>query len=140
MTSDSHYHFFEGGVPCAFSQSVDRHFHLACSVLYCSDRIGGRHAQVVMAVGGDDRFVHIGYMIHQVGDFFAVFIRQAIACSVGNVYNRSSGFDDGFYHACQIFVFRTSGIFGIKFYVVHELTGIFYGFDGTGDDVFRIGI
>ena len=48
---DNHRYFLESGVAGALADAVDRHFHLACSVEHSAHRVGGCHAEVVVAVG-----------------------------------------------------------------------------------------
>ena len=102
--------------------------------------VGRSHAQVVVAMGGDDGFVDAVHVFFEKTYFPAEFFGQTISGRVGNIYDCGSGFDDGFDDTCQIFIVGTSGIFGIELYVLNILLCIFYGGDGAFYDFFPGGI
>ena len=60
-----HHNFFERGVACAFAQTVDGAFDLACAACDCGQRVGGRHAKVVVAVGGEDHLIRARHSFDQ---------------------------------------------------------------------------
>ena len=131
----NHSHFFFTGVAGAFADTVDGNFHLPCAVEHTLKRASRRHAQVVVAVGGDNRTVDAVDVLHEVTDFGTVFARQAIACGVGYIHDGGSCLDDSFYDTRQIFVVGASGVFGIELHVLHIAFGILHGSHGTFDNL-----
>ena len=76
--------------------------------------------------------IDIRHVIHKIGYLRAVFARQAVTRSVGNIYHRSSRIDNGLYH--------TAGVFGVKFHIVHKSTRILNRLYGTFDYILRVGV
>ena len=140
MAFDNHGHLFKAGVSCPFADTVDGHFHLACTVEYALHGVGRGHTQVVVAMGGDDGLVDTIHMLHQVLYLRTVFVGQAVSRCVGDVHYRSTGFDDRFDDTCQIFVLRASRIFGIKLHILHVALGIFYCGYSPFDNLFAVGV
>ena len=58
-SSDSHDHFFHGGVSGPFTNAVDSAFHLPCPRLYRRQRVGNREPEIVMAMHTDNGLVDI---------------------------------------------------------------------------------
>ncbi len=87
-------------------------------------------------MSGKNSVVHAFYIFHQEFDFISEFPWQAVPCCIGNIYYRSSGFDNRFHHTCQIHIIGTSGIFAIKFHIFHILFGILYSCNGTFQNFF----
>ena len=83
--ADGHHHLFQRCVACALAQAVDRAFDLPRTTANSGQRIGHRHAQIIMAVGRENRLVRIwngfDYPFEHVGDFE----RRGIADRVGNI-------------------------------------------------------
>ena len=54
----AHFHrhddFFQSCVACAFTKAIDRAFDLTGPAGHCGQRIGGRHAKVVVTMRGKD--------------------------------------------------------------------------------------
>ena len=44
MAFDRHHHLFQGGISCAFPNSVDGHLYLSCALLDPSYGVGRSHA------------------------------------------------------------------------------------------------
>ncbi len=118
--AEGHDNFFERCVAGTFADAVDGHFGLTGAVDDAADGVGGGHAQVVVAVSGYGDAVNAVDVFHQIAYFRAEIRRQAVAGSVGNIHNRSSGFDDGFDYSGEIFIVGATGILGIKLYVLDE--------------------
>ena len=89
---------------------------------------------------GNDGFVNVGNMVHQIIDFCSVFIGKTITGCIRDIDHRSAGLDHSFDNTGQIFRFRSPCIFCVKFHIVYELPGVFNGIDGTADDFFRCGV
>ena len=58
-----HDYFFQRGIACAFTETINGAFHLACTGQYRGQGIGNRKAQVVMAVDRENRLVRIWYTL-----------------------------------------------------------------------------
>ena len=140
MTLEYHGYFFFAGIAGAFADTVDGDFHLAGAVEHSAQGVGRSHAQVVVAMGGDDGAVDAVDVVHEIFDFGSVFMREAISGGVGDVDHGGAGLDDGFYYAGQVFVVGAPGVLGIELYVFHVFLGILGGGDGLLQDVFAVGV
>ena len=134
MAAQRHHHLFERGVACAFADAVDCHLGLPRTVEDAAQGVGRSHAQVVVAVGRDDRLVDVGYVVDQVFDLRAVFVGQAVARGVGNVDHRSPGRNGGLDHAGEVLRIGAPGVFGVELHVLDIAFGVFHGFDGLFED------
>ncbi|MND96270.1 hypothetical protein D3C80_885550 [compost metagenome] len=123
---DRHDHFFQRGVACAFTDTVQGPFNLAGASLYCGDGVADRHAQIVVAVNGDNGFIDIRYAVIQGGDNTAKLVRGGVAHGVRDIDGGRAGIDSGFHHATQVIDWRTAGVFTGEFYVVSVVTGAFH--------------
>ena len=140
VTLDDHRNFFQRRVARTLADTVNGHFHLTGAVQYTCHRISRRHTQIVMAVGGDNGVVNTVHMLHQVFYLGAILRRQAVTCRVGDVHHRRSRLDDGLDDTGQVFILRTSGVFGIELHIVHKAAGILHGSHGALDDFLTIGV
>ena len=91
-------------------------------------------------MSGNNGFVDVGDMIHQIGDLCSVLVRQTIPRGVGDIDDGGAGFDHCFYYPGQVFFFCTACIFGVKFDIIDKSTGIFYGLYRSPDDFVGSGI
>ncbi len=140
MRAQDHGHFLQRGVSGAFADAVDGDFALAGAVQDTGNGVGGGHAQVIVAVGGEDGVLDAVHVVAQVFNLGAVFLRKAVARGVGDVHDRGAGLDDGFHHPGQEFILGPAGIFGIELNVFHIFLGILDGPDGPLQDFFPGGI
>ena len=124
MTLENHSDLFQGGITGPFANTVHSDFHLACTIQDTLYSVGSSHPQIVMTVGREDSLLDAIHMFHQIFDFCPIFVRQAITGRIWDIDNSCTGFNDRFYHTCQIFVVRTSGIFTIELDVFHVSFGI----------------
>jgi len=123
----NHRHLFERCIACPLANTVDGDLHLTRTVQHTRHGVGRSHAQVVVAVRGEDGVVYTIYMFHQIFNLLAILRRQTVARRVGDVHHRGTRLDDGFHYAGQILVVRASGIFGIELHVVYIFLGILHG-------------
>ncbi|CCX65998.1 unknown [Prevotella sp. CAG:1058] len=133
MTFQNHCYFLKRGVPCPFANTVDCHFNLSRTVHDSTKGISCSHAQIIVAMGRNYGFVYVVDMFNQIFNFSTIFTRQAVSCSVRDVYNRCPCLDNGFYNPCQELIVRTTGIFSIKLYVFYIFLCILYGSNTTFD-------
>mmetsp|Transcript_100316 Transcript_100316/g.279272 ORF Transcript_100316/g.279272 Transcript_100316/m.279272 type:complete len:521 (+) Transcript_100316:2515-4077(+) len=97
-----HHDFFERAVASPLAQAVDRAFDLpGAADLHAGQRIGHRHAQVVVAVHAPDRLVAVGHLLAQAADEVAVELGDGVADGVGNVDRAGPFPDDGLTDAGQ---------------------------------------
>ncbi len=59
---DGHDDFLKGGVSGTLSDTVDGNLHLSGAIQDSSQRIGCSQSQVIVAMGGNDCLVDIGYI------------------------------------------------------------------------------
>ena len=135
-----HGHFFERGVSGAFANAVDGYFHLAGSVHHSGNGIGSSHAQVVVAMGGDDCILDTFYILKQVFDFIPILPWKAITGCIRDIDHRGTGFNHGFHYAGQVHVVGSAGVFAVKFHIFHVLFGVFGGSNGPFQNFILCGI
>ena len=108
VVADLHRHddLFQRGIACAFAKPVDRAFDLTCTRFDCSKAVGGRHAQIVVTVRGENHLVGPGHGFDEAADQVGGFTRCRVSNRIGNVDRRGSGLDRDFDHAAEIVPFR----------------------------------
>ena len=140
MGLQNHRNLLQGGVPRPFADAVDRDLALAGAVQQAGHRVGRRHPEVVVAVGGDDGLVDSVHVLHQVLDLGAELLRQAIARRVGDVHHSRARLDHRLHHAGEELVVGTAGVLRIEFNVLDVLLRVLDGADGPFQDLFPGGI
>ena len=136
---DAHDNFFHSGVASALAQAVDGAFDLTSAVFDTSERKGGSHAKVVVAVNGKRCLVHVGNVFHQELDATAEFVRQRVAGGVGDVDYRSASGNCCLYNLCQELVVGTTCVLCVELNVFDVLLGVLNGVDRALDDLFGRG-
>ena len=97
-----HHDFLERAVAGALAQAVDGALHLArAAELHAGQRVGHRHAQVVVAVHRPDRLVGVGDALAQLADELAVQPGIGVADGVRDVDGGRAFGDHGLEHAAQ---------------------------------------
>src|SRR5688572_12282997 len=66
--ADRHDHFFQRSVTGAFTDTVQCAFNLARTGLYRGDGVTDSHAQIIVAVNGNNRFINVWNTLIQIGD------------------------------------------------------------------------
>ena len=140
MTFEDHGHLLEGCVARPLSDAVDGDLHLSGSIEYSAHGVGCGHTEVVMAVGGKDGVLNPIDMVAEVFDFLSVLRREAVSGCVGNVDHGGTRLDDRLHHSGEVFVVRSSGIFGIELHVVHKSACIFHCCHCPLDDFLAVGV
>ena len=82
-------------------------------------------------MGRQNSFVHVGHIVNQEFNFFAKLVWHTVTGCIWDIDHSSASFDNSFNHTSQVFVFSTSGIFGIEFYIFDIAFGIFHCGNGT---------
>ena len=121
---DRHHHFFQAAVTRALAQAVDGAFHLAGAAnLHAGQRIGYRHAEVVVAMHGPYRLVGVGNALAQRFDEIAIELRHGVAHRVGHVDGGGALGNHGFEHAAQVVRVAAVAVFGTELNVFHQIAG-----------------
>ena len=140
MAFNNHRHFFERSISGTFTDTIDSNFHLTGSIQHTCHCVGGSHTQIIVAMGGNDSIMNAVHMFHQILYLRPILGRQTVSCGIGNINHRSARLDNSFHHTCQIFVIRTSGIFGIELNILYITAGILHGRYRTLNNLLAIGI
>ena len=109
---ERHDDLFERGVAGALAQAVDRAFDLPGAMTDRGQRIGRRHAQIVVAMDRNDRFVDIGHPVEKHAYLRGKKFGCGIAHGVRNINRGSAPPDRQFHHRAEIIVLRAAGIHG----------------------------
>ena len=123
-----HDHLFQRGIACAFAKAVDGAFDLACARLHRRQRVGGRHAQIVVAMGGEDDRVRAGDAFQQHADDLGALERVGVADRVGDVDRGGPGLDRDFNNAAEVIGLGPGGIHRRPLDVVAQVAGMGHGF------------
>ena len=135
VAAQGHHHLFERGVAGALADAVDRHLGLPGAVQDAAQRIGRSHAEVVMAMGGDDRPVDVRNAIDEVFDLRAVFVRKAVARRIGDVDHGGTGGDGRLDDARQILDIGATGVLGVELHVLDVAFGVLHRRDGPFENL-----
>ena len=88
---------------------------------------------------GDDGFVDSVDMLHQVSDLGSVFLRETVACRVGNIHHCGSGLDYGLDHPGQVLVVGSSGILSVELDILNASLRILDGADCPFENILPVG-
>jgi len=105
-----HHDLLERGVAGTFADAVDSAFHLARAGANAGQRVGYRHAEVVVAVRRDHDAVGPRHGGPDAGDHRAVFVGRRVTHGVRNVERRRLGLDRDREHLVQEDRIRSSRI------------------------------
>ena len=130
-------HFFERRIAGALTQAVHAAFDLARAHLHGRERVGGGHAQVIVAMHGKHRLVDVGNAVEDVGDDAAEFRRKRVTHCIGNVDGRCARVNGGFHHAAK-FVDRSAAcVFAREFHIIGVVARKLHGSLGHFNDVVK---
>src|SRR5688500_4961077 len=108
-----HDDFFERGVARALAQAVDRAFDLARAAdLYRGERVGHRHAQVVVAMDAPDRLVRVRDLLPYFPDQLAELLRHRVAHGIRDVDGAGALLDHRLEHAAEEIEVRARAVLG----------------------------
>jgi hypothetical protein len=126
-----HHHLFKAAIAGAFAQAVDGALDLPRPAdLHAGQRIGHRHAQVVVAVHRPDGLVGIGNALAQVADELAVELGDGVAHRVGDVDGGGAFGDHRFQHTAQEVGVRPVAVLGRKLDVAAQVARKAHGLTG----------
>ena len=98
---DRHHDLFQRGVAGALAEAVDRALDLARAADHAGERVGDRQAEVVVAVGREDRLVGVRHPLEQHPDERAELLRRRVADGVGDVDRGGARLDRRLDHAAE---------------------------------------
>jgi len=108
-----HHHLFQRAVAGPLAQAVDGAFDLTRAAdHHPGQRIGHRHAQVVVAMHAPDRLVAVGHALAQHADELAEQLGHRVADGVGDVDRRRTLGNGAFEHAAQEVGFGAVAVLG----------------------------
>jgi DNA-binding transcriptional LysR family regulator len=113
--------FFERGITCAFTDSVDGAFHLAGSRADCGQRIRNGEAEIVVAVRAVNDFWICSEPRADSAKHFAVFIGRGVADGVWKIDDFGACFGSGFRHFAEVFDIAAACVFGGEFHFFRVL-------------------
>ena len=122
-----HHHLFQRGVARPFAQAVDGAFDLPRPRRDRRQSVGGRHAEIVVAMGGKDHAIRPRHLRQQHGDQSGAFGRGGIAHRVGDIDGGRPGLDRGFHRAAQIVMLGPCGIHRRPLHIVAQIAGMGHG-------------
>src|SRR5687768_15615804 len=97
-----HDDFLERGIAGALAQAVDGALDLARAAdLHGGERVGHRHAEVVVAVHAPHRLVRVGHLLPDSPDEFAELLRHRVAHGVRDVDGGGAFLDHRLEHAAE---------------------------------------
>ena len=128
---------FEGGVAGALADAVDGALDLARAALNAGEGVGDGHAEVVVAVGGEDDVVDAGDACSDHAEDGGVLVGRGVADGVGDVDGGGSGLDGDGDHLDEEVGVGAGGVFGGELDVVGEGAGEADGFGGLVEGLAR---
>lgn len=131
-----HDDFFERGVACALSDTVDGDFDLAGTAHDSAEGVGGCHSQIVVAVTAESGFIAVGDVGDDVGEEVSVFLGGGVTGGIGDIDDGGPGGDDGFDDLVDVFFICAARIFHEVFDIVGELACEFDGVDSGFECLF----
>ena len=120
---DGHHHLFERGVAGPLADAVDGAFHLPAAGADARQRVGHRHAEVVVAVHGEDRLLRARHLLHHVAEHLEVFLRRGVAHGIRQVDGGGAGLQRRLHAAAQIVELGARGVLGRPLHVLDPVAG-----------------
>ena len=125
-----HDDLLEGGVAGALADAVDRALDLPGARADGRERVGDGEAEVVVAMGTEDRAVGVGHPLDDRLEEAGDLVRRRVSDGVGQVDRRRAGIDDGLDDATQEIQVAARGVFGRELDVVGVAARARDGIDG----------
>ena len=115
-----HHHFFQRSITGALAETIHRHFDLRCARQHAGQRIGGRHAQIIMAVQGNVHLLHPAHVLLQITNQFKIFLRQSKAHGIWHVNHRRPRLDHRRIHLHQKIPIGARRILAGKLHIIDK--------------------
>ena len=125
-----HDDLFERGVAGALADAVDRALDLPGAGADGRERVGDGEAEVVVAMGAEDRAVGVGHPLDDRLEEAGDLVRRRVSDRVGQVDRGRAGIDDGLDDATQEIQVAAGGVFGRELDVVGVAARARDGIDG----------
>ena len=90
---DGHHDLFQRGVAGPLADAVDGAFDLPAAGADAGQRVGHRHAEIVVAVHGEDHLLRARHLLHHGAEHLEVFLGRGVAHGVGQVDGGGAGLD-----------------------------------------------
>ena len=113
-----HHDLFQRGVAGALADAVDGAFDLADAGAHAGERIGHRHAEIVVAMRREARLVGIRHALAHHLEQREIFLRHRIADGVGDIDGGGAGLDRGLDAAAEEIVLGAGAVLARPFDVV----------------------
>jgi hypothetical protein len=121
---------FEGSVAGTLADAVDGALDLSGSALDAGERVGYGHAEVVVAVGGEDDVFDAGHLGEEHAEGGGVLVGRGVTDGVGDVDGGGSGLDGDGDDLDEEVGVGAGGVLGGELDVVGEGAGEADGFGG----------
>ena len=131
---DCHDDLFQGAVPRALADAIERPLDLSGTGFDRRQRICESQAQVVVAVDAQHGIIDIFYIRTQIRNQGGILLGNRKPDRVGNVDGRGSGLDGGFDDAGEKFRLRARAVLGREFDIARERFRQGHAFARQADD------
>ena len=118
---DGHHDLFQRGVARPLADAVDGAFDLPAAGADAGQRVGDRHAEVVVAVHGEDRLLRARHLLHHGAEHLVVFLGRGVADGIGQVDGGGAGLERRLHAAAQIVDLGARGVLGRPLHVLHPV-------------------
>jgi hypothetical protein len=118
---DGHHDLFQRGVAGPLADAVDGAFDLPAAGADARQRVGHRHAEIVVAVDGEDRLLRARHLLHDVAEHLEIFLGGGVAHGVREVDGGGAGLERGLHAAAEIIDLGAGGVLGRPLHVLHPV-------------------
>ena len=122
-----HHDLFQRRIARAFAQAVDGALNLPRAAFDSRQRVGRRHAQIIMAMGGENHLIRARDLGDQPTDQLGGFVRGGIANRVGNVDGGRPGLDRNLDHAGEVIPLGPGRVHRAPLHIVAEVPRMGHG-------------
>ena len=113
-----HHDLLERGVAGALADAVDGAFDLPDAGAHAGERVGHRHAEIVVAMRGEARLVGIRHRSRTILISVEIFLRHRIADGVGDIDGGGAGIDRGLDAAAEEIELGAGAVLARPFHIV----------------------
>ena len=135
---DGHHDLLEGGVAGALADAVDGDLDLAGAVLDGGHRVGGAHAQVVLAVEAEACLVDVGHVLADLVEERAQLGGDGVADRVGDVDDLRPGIDAALDDGVDEVRVGAGGVHWAELHVARVARGVLHHRLGLGQHLLAV--
>ena len=117
-------YFLERGVAGAFAYAIDGAFDLADACADCCERVGYRHAEVVVAMGAEGDALGIAEIFAYAQEHGSIFLGHCVTYRVRQIQRGGAGVDSYAADLAEEVDVRAPGVFGGEFDLGYVLAAI----------------